>query len=180
MVTTMNAKPGRVTFGTSGAGVEAICAIARGGASVTIAADALAGIEASYACLVRHAEQGDAIYGVSTGLGAAIDTRLDPVRGSAQYRIPRARAVGVGPFADTDEVRAMIAARLARFCLGYSGVSTEAAQALANLLNHAVHPKVPMTGSIGEADLAPLAHIALVLTGEGRVVLADGREVSGA
>ncbi len=61
----------------------------------------------------------------------------------------------------------MIVARLARFCLGYSGVSAEVAQALAGMLNHAVHPKVPMTGSIGEADLPPLAHIALVLVGEG-------------
>ena len=167
-------------FDASGADIDAICAVARNGAAVTIGADAIAGIEAAYACLVRHAGEGKAIYGVSTGLGAAVDTRLDPTKDSGQHRIPRPRAVGVGRFAETDEVRAMIVARLARFCLGYSGVSAEVAQALAGMLNHAVHPKVPMTGSIGEADLPPLAHIALVLVGEGRAILPDGREVSGA
>ncbi|MEF0939538.1 HAL/PAL/TAL family ammonia-lyase [Rhizobium sp. BR 362] len=169
-----------VVFDASGADVDKICAIARNSAEVMIGADALAGIEAAYACLTRHAGEGKAIYGVSTGLGAAVDTRLDPTKDSGQHRIPRPRAVGVGRFAEADEVRAMMAARLARFCRGYSGVSPEVAQALAGMLNRAVYPKVPMTGSIGEADLPPLAHIALVLVGEGRAILPDGREVSGA
>ncbi|MDL2407445.1 aromatic amino acid ammonia-lyase [Rhizobium calliandrae] len=169
-----------VIFDALGADIDAICAVARDGAEVTIGADAIAGIEAAYACLVRHAGEGKAIYGVSTGLGAAVDTRLDLTNDSGQHRIPRPRAVGVGRFAETDEVRAMMAARLARFCLGYSGVSPEMAQALVGMLNRAVYPKVPMTGSIGEADLPPLAHVALVLVGEGTAILADGREVSGA
>jgi histidine ammonia-lyase len=174
----VNAKS--VIFDVSGADIDAICAVARNSAVVTIGADAIAGIEAAYACLVRHAGEGKAIYGVSTGLGAAVDTRLDPTKDSGQHRIPRPRAVGVGRFAETDEVRAMMAARVARFCLGYSGASSQIAQALADMLNHAVHPKVPMTGSIGEADLPPLAHIALVLVGEGTAILSDGHEVAGA
>ncbi|MDL2401094.1 HAL/PAL/TAL family ammonia-lyase [Rhizobium mayense] len=169
-----------VIFDASGADIDAICAVARNGAEVTIGADAIAGIEAAYACLARHAGEGKAIYGVSTGLGAAVDTRLDPTKDFGQHRIPRPRAVGVGRFAEADEVRAMMAARVARFCLGYSGVSPDVAQALVGMLNRSVYPKVPMTGSIGEADLPPLAHIALVLVGEGRAILPDGREVSGA
>ncbi|MFS8112957.1 aromatic amino acid ammonia-lyase [Rhizobium jaguaris] len=169
-----------VIFDRSGADIDAICAVARNSFEVTIGADAIAGIEAAYACLVRHAGEGKAIYGVSTGLGAAVDTRLDLTKDSGQHRIPRPRAVGVGRFAEADEARAMMAARLARFCHGYSGVSPEVAQALAGMLNCSVHPKVPMTGSIGEADLPPLAHIALVLVGEGTAILPDGREVSGA
>lgn len=169
----------RVVFGASGAGVEAICAIARGGPEVAIGEDALAGIDAAYDCLVRHAAGGEAIYGVSTDLGAGVGTRVDPSDSSRQYRIPHARAVGVGRLATTSEVRAMMAARLARFCLGFSGVSKPVVIALADMLNSRIHPDVPMTGSISEADLAPLAHIAVVLTGQGSVSLEDGRIVSG-
>lgn len=169
-----------VEFGIGGTSIDMICAVARNAAQVSISPKASAAIEAAYACLVRHAYSGQAIYGVSTGLGAAVDTRVGPSGGSDQHRIPRARAVGVGPFAAVDDVRAMMAARLARFCLGYSGVSSPVAEALRDLLNRSVYPSVPLTGSIGEADLAPLAHIALVLTGEGEAILSDGTRVSGA
>ena len=169
-----------VTFTPTGGSVEAVCAISRLCAKVEIGADAVAAIDAAYACLLRHAGSGEAIYGVSTGLGAAVDTRLDPSSGSAQYRIPRPRAVGVGRFAEVEEVRAMMAVRVARFCLGYSGVSAPVVQTLADMLNHRIHPRVPMTGSLGEADLAPLAHIALTLIGEGAVLAPQGAVMSGA
>ncbi len=80
-------------FDASGADIDAICAVARNGAAVTIGADAIAGIEAAYACLVRHAGEGKAIYGVSTGLGAAVDTRLDPTKdsGAAPHSTPPRR-----------------------------------------------------------------------------------------
>lgn len=169
-----------VTFSGAGTTVEMIAAIAGGRASVAISPAAIAAIEAAYACLLRHTEQGQAIYGVSTGLGAAVDTKLAPSAGSGQHRIPRARAVGVGPPASVEEVRAMMAARLARFSCGYSGVSMPVVEALCAMLDRGVHPRVPMTGSIGEADLAPLAHIALVLTGEGSVEAPDGAILPGA
>jgi histidine ammonia-lyase len=169
-----------VIFDRSGGSVEAVCAIARDGATVSIDTAAIAGIDAAYVCLLRHAGSGEAIYGVSTGLGAAVDTRVDPSENAGQHRIPRARAVGVGRFAETEEVRAMMATRIARFCLGYSGVSSPIVLSLGDMLNHRIHPRVPMTGSIGEADLAPLAHIALVLTGEGAVLSSQGDIISGA
>ncbi len=169
-----------VIFDRSGGSVEAVCAIARRQATVSVDSDAICGIDAAYACLARHAAQGEAIYGVSTGLGAAVDTRIDPAKGSGQSAIARPRAVGVGWFAEVAEVRAMMATRLARFCLGYSGVSSPVALTLAEMLNRGIHPRVPMTGSIGEADLAPLAHVALTMSGEGVVVSREGKLQSGA
>ena len=116
--------------------------------------------------LENLANRGEAIYGVSTGLGAAVDTRIAPAA-AAQQLVPLARAVGVGPRAREEEVRAMMVARISRFATGRSAVSRQTVEALIGLLNEGVHPVVPMIGSIGEADLAPLAHSASVLMGVG-------------
>jgi histidine ammonia-lyase len=150
-----------------------ILAIARSDAPVVLDAAALARIEAGYRALEALAAGGAAIYGVSTGLGAAVDTRIAPDPAVVQRRIPPGRAVGVGRTARRDEVRAIIAARLAGLCAGRSGASRAGAEALAALLNQGVHPVVPMTGSVGEADLAPLSHIALVLLGQGEAEFRD-------
>ncbi|GAC1341871.1 MAG: histidine ammonia-lyase [Acetobacteraceae bacterium] len=144
-----------------------ILAVARDGVPVALAPDAVRRIEASHAALCRLIAMGAPIYGVSTGLGAAVDT---PVRaeGPAQQRgIPLARAVAVGQRAERGDVRAMILARVARIACGASGASLEITQALLAMLERGVTPIVPLTGSLGEADLAPLAHIAAVLAGEG-------------
>lgn len=169
-----------VVLSSGGASLEAILRIAEGGAPVVLDASARAAIEAGHACLRRHAERGEAIYGVSTGLGAAVDTRIAPGGSPAQHAIIAARAVGVGPFADRRTVRAVMAARLSRLCLGRSGISLGAAEALAALLDAGIQPRMPLVGSIGEADLAPLAHIALALGGAGEVELADGRDLPAA
>lgn len=144
-----------------------ILAIARNGAAVALDQAALQRIEAGHRALEALAAGGAAIYGVSTGLGAAVDTRIAPDAAVVQRRIPLGRAVGVGREARADEVRAIIAARLAGLCAGRSGASRAVAEALAALLNQGVHPVVPMTGSVGESDLPPLSHIALVLLGQG-------------
>ncbi|MFE0758310.1 histidine ammonia-lyase [Inquilinus sp. NPDC058860] len=144
-----------------------LLAIARNGAAVALDEAALQRIEAGHRALEALAAAGAAIYGVSTGLGAAVDTRIAPDAAAVQRRIPPGRAVGVGREARADEVRAIIAARLAGLCCGRSGASRAVAEALAALLNQGVHPVVPMTGSVGEADLPPLSHIALVLLGRG-------------
>ncbi|MEE3663017.1 aromatic amino acid ammonia-lyase [Brenneria sp. g21c3] len=134
-------------------------------------------IAEGFAFLYRRIAAGDRIYGVTTGLGAGVDTavlnsadgRQDIARlHQIQRRIPLARAVGVGATAGRDQVRAMMLARLAGIAAGYSGISPPSAQALLSLLNLGVHPLVPLTGSIGEADLAPLAHIGRTLAGEGQ------------
>ena len=110
---------------------------------------------------------GAPIYGVSTGLGAAVDTPVAAEGHARQLRIALGRSVGAGPQAPTDIVRACMVARLAGLAAGRSGASPAAVQALAAMLNAGVHPTVRSIGSVGEADLAPLAHIASVLMGAG-------------
>ncbi|WP_395680689.1 histidine ammonia-lyase [Inquilinus sp.] len=158
---------GPIRLGAGPLATGDILAIARSDAPVVLDDAALARIEAGHRALEALAAGGAAIYGVSTGLGAGVDTRIAPDPAVVQRRIPPGRAVGVGRPARRDEVRAIIAARLAGLCAGRSGASRAVAEALAALLNQGVHPVVPMTGSVGEADLAPLSHIALVLLGQG-------------
>ncbi|MDU9390563.1 aromatic amino acid ammonia-lyase [Pseudomonas sp. zfem002] len=124
-------------------------------------------IAAGHRLLLELIAAGTPIYGVSTGLGAAVDQRQDD--GDFQRRIAAGRAVGVGRLASRREVRAIICARLAGLAQGRSGISLHAAEALQALLEHGIHPEVPLLGSLGESDLAPLAHVTLALQGQGWV-----------
>jgi histidine ammonia-lyase len=148
--------------------IDAIVAIARDFAGVALD-DAVAGrLEAARAVVLRSLERGDSIYGLTTGLGAAVDTRLTREAIPAfQARAIQARAVGVGEPLATEEVRAMLAARLAGICHGASGLSPALAQTIAAMLNARVHPLVRRIGSLGEADLSPLAQAFLPLVGAG-------------
>ncbi|MEQ9334247.1 aromatic amino acid lyase [Thalassobaculum sp.] len=148
-----------------------LASIARSRAEVALSDAARRRIAASHATLLAQAATGAAIYGVTTGLGAVADTAVAADDADRQRRVILGRAVGVGRIAADDEVRAMMAARLAGFAVGRSGVSPATAEALLALLCRGVYPVVPMTGSLGEADLAPLAHLASVLAaaGEARV-----------
>jgi histidine ammonia-lyase len=116
----------------------------------------------------RHARADKAIYGLTTGLGAAVDTRL-PVEEMAdfQHRAVSARAVGVGEPLSSQEVRAILFVRLAGLARGASGISPPFAATLCQMLNAGVHPRVLRTGSLGEADLAALAQAFLPLVGGG-------------
>ncbi len=118
--------------------------------------------------MLRALARGESVYGLTTGLGAAVDTRLDAdVIPAFQARAIRARAVGVGEPFSTAEVRATLAARLVAICHGASGLSPELAATIAAMLNAGVHPVVRRIGSLGEADLSPLAQAFLPLIGEG-------------
>jgi histidine ammonia-lyase len=156
-----------IEIGTAPLSCGDIAAIARDGAIVSLAPAALARISAGYEALVALAARGDAIYGVTTGLGAAVDTRIVLEGQARQLRVAMARSVGAGPRAPTEIVRATMAARLAGLSAGRAGAATQTVHALVQLLNHRVHPTMQMIGSTGEADLAPLAQIATVLMGAG-------------
>lgn len=117
-------------------------------------------IDAGHRLLLKLAAQGTPIYGVTTGLGAAVDTSVAPL----QANIPQGRAVGVGRLANRQELRAITTARLAGLAQGRSGISPVAAEALLALLNSGKEPEVPLLGSLGESDLAPLAHLSLALS----------------
>jgi len=139
---------------------------------------AWARIGAGHDALLRLAACGTPIYGVSTGLGAAADTAIAP-DADVQRRVVLARMVGVGPAATAPQVRAIMIARLAGFAEGRSGVSPVVAAAYLAVLNSGMVPVMPLVGSVGQADLAPLAHVAAVLVGAGEADV-DGAVLPGA
>jgi histidine ammonia-lyase len=112
---------------------------------------------------------GDAVYGVNTGFGDLVDTRIPPEKvADLQTNLLRSHAAGTGRDLSREEVRALLVVRLNTLLRGYSGVREAVVDALVALLDHAVHPVVRSRGSLGASgDLAPLAHLSLVLLGEG-------------
>jgi histidine ammonia-lyase len=165
--------------------MEAIWLIALDAAPVRLHDSVAPRLEAARAVVSRALDRGDSVYGLTTGLGAAVDTRLDADAILAfQARAIRARAVGVGEPLSTVEVRALLAARLVAICHGASGLSPALAKTIAAMLNAGVHPVVRRIGSLGEADLSPLAQAFLPLIGEGecefRGVLLPGDEAMAA
>ena len=117
------------------------------------------------------------VYGVTTGFGALADTVVPPAQAAGlQHALVRSHAAGVGAPVDDEIVRGMTLLRARTLAAGYSGVRVEVVAALVDLLNSAVRVAVPRHGSLGASgDLAPMAHVAVVLTGEGWVVGDDGR-----
>lgn len=121
-------------------------------------------------------EGGEPIYGLSTGFGSLATTSISPERRrELQRSLIRSHAAGVGPEVEQEVVRAMMVSRLTNLCSGVSGVRVETAEAYAGLLNAGITPVVHEFGSLGcSGDLAPLAHVALALMGEGDVRDAGG------
>jgi histidine ammonia-lyase len=119
---------------------------------------------------------GEAIYGLSTGFGSLATTSISPeLRRDLQRSLIRSHAAGVGDEVEGEVVRAMMVSRLTNLCSGVSGVRASTAQAYAALLNANITPIVHEFGSLGcSGDLAPLAHVALALMGEGDVRDAGG------
>ena len=132
----------------------------------------------------RLADAGDEapnVYGVNTGFGALAETRIaaEQIR-ALQRNLVRSHACGVGPDLPTDAVRAMIALRAQTVAMGCSGARPVVVDLLVAMLNRGVHPRVPSQGSVGASgDLAPLAHLALVLIGEGEAEF-EGKHWPGA
>jgi histidine ammonia-lyase len=125
---------------------------------------------------------GRPVYGVSTGFGALANTFIAPERrAELQHALIRSHAAGVGAPMPREVVRAMMLLRVRSLALGLSGVRPALAHGLVDLLNADITPWVPEHGSLGASgDLAPLAHCALVLLGEGWVLGKDGARISAA
>ncbi len=159
--------------------LEMLESVARSGATVTFPEEARARVARSRAAVDAIAQAGDAapgVYGVNTGFGALSETRISAadVR-SLQRNLVRSHSTGVGPDLDAAQVRAMILLRAQVLALGYSGVRPELVDALVAMLNVGVHPRVPAQGSVGASgDLAPLAHLALAMIGEGEAQVGRG------
>ncbi|WP_432831243.1 histidine ammonia-lyase [Dactylosporangium sp. CA-092794] len=169
-----------ITITASGISPDDLIAVARGNARVTLAQDALEAMRASRSIVDGIERDGRPVYGVSTGFGALANTFIAPERrAELQHALIRSHAAGVGAPMPREVVRAMMLLRIRSLAMGRSGVRPEVAQALVELLNSDVTPWVPEHGSLGASgDLAPLAHCALVLIGEGWVLAKDGSRVS--
>lgn len=149
---------------------------------VCLAREALPAITRAAQAVEKFVQEGQVVYGITTGFGAFKDKIIprEKVR-QLQKNILMSHAVGVGEPLDQPTVRAMILIRANTLSQGHSGVRVETLEALLHLLNRGITPVVPAQGSLGASgDLAPLAHIALVLIGEGeawyRGELLAGRE----
>ena len=125
--------------------------------------------------------QGKLAYGVTTGFGAFKDKVISPDQvEQLQYNILVSHAVGVGAPFDVATTRAIMLIRANTLARGHSGIRLATLQLLVDMLNEGVHPVIPQKGSLGASgDLAPLAHMALPLIGEGEAVF-DGMRMSGA
>ena len=169
-----------VTISATGVTPADVLAVARGTARVVISDEALAAMRTSRAIVEEIERVGRPVYGVSTGFGALANTSIPPERrAELQHALIRSHAAGIGAPMPREVVRAMILLRARSLALGHSGVRPLLAQALVDLLNADITPWVPEHGSLGASgDLAPLAHCALVLLGEGWVLGKDGTRLS--
>jgi histidine ammonia-lyase len=165
-----------VTVQPTGVSAADVLAVARHDARVELADTTVAAMARSRAIVESIEASGRPVYGVSTGFGALANTRIAPERrAELQHALIRSHAAGIGAPMPREVVRAMMLLRVRSLALGLSGVRPELARGLVDLLNAGITPWVPEHGSLGASgDLAPLAHCALVLLGEGWVLGKDG------
>ncbi|HIE38768.1 MAG TPA: histidine ammonia-lyase, partial [Anaerolineae bacterium] len=144
--------------------LEQVIAVADG-ARVVLGEEARRRIERARAGVLRVMERGEVAYGITTGFGAFKDRIIPPNQVTAlQRNLVRSHAAGVGRPLDQRMTRAMMVIRTNTLARGHSGVRVEVVETLLAMLNRGVHPVVPGVGSLGASgDLAPLAHLALVL-----------------
>jgi histidine ammonia-lyase len=152
-----------------GLSVEEVCEVAAGKERVGLSAGAIENMERSRAVVERLAAGDAPVYGVNTGVGLLADVRIAASDlDQLQRNVIRSHSAGVGEPLARSEVRAMMLIRANVLAKGFSGIRPLVAQRLCDLLNRGVTPVVPSQGSVGASgDLAPLAHMALVLIGEG-------------
>lgn len=172
-----------VNVSLEGAGLtpSQVLQVGRFKARVTLTDGARRRLQRARAVVDGLVDRGDVVYGLTTGVGALRTTKIAPseVR-RLQRNLVRSHAVGVGPLLAEELVRAAMLVRVNQFCQGSSGVRPLVAERLVDFLNHDVCPCVPEKGSLGASgDLAPSAHVGLVLMGEGHV-LRDGSARDGA
>ena len=168
-----------VVIGPTPLSVDDVVSVARSGSRVELSSESLQAIGAAREHVRRLAASGEPVYGISTGFGALATRYIEPaLRRQLQVSLVRSHAAGTGLAVEVEVVRAMMLLRLATMATGRTGVRVETAQAYAALLNAAITPVVPEYGSLGcSGDLAPLAHCALAVMGEGEVLDASGAVV---
>ncbi|HEV2346543.1 MAG TPA: histidine ammonia-lyase [Actinocrinis sp.] len=176
-VTTTTVQLGPGVIGHNDLTFAEVEAVARHGARVELTPAALAALGRGRATVDRLAAAPTPAYGISTGFGALATRHIDPeLRAALQRSLIRSHAAGMGPLVETEVIRALMLLRLKTLASGHTGVRPIVAETMAALLNSGITPAVREYGSLGcSGDLAPLAHVALVLMGEGEVIGADGK-----
>ena len=162
--------------------LEQFLAVAHGGRRVDLAGSAIPGIQASRRAVDQVVQAGRPVYGVTTGFGGLSHQVIPTTEAIAlQFSLLRSHASGTGPALPADVVRGMLLLRANALSRGHSGVRQELVERLIEFLNRDLVPFVPEQGSVGASgDLAPLAHLALTLLGEGEFVTAEGQRIASA
>ncbi|SDY20160.1 histidine ammonia-lyase [Modestobacter sp. DSM 44400] len=166
----------QILVGISPVHPDDVVRVARSGTGVRLAGDALAEIARSREVIHSLANDDQPHYGVSTGFGALATKHIPvPMRAQLQRGLIRSHAAGSGPEVEREVIRALMLLRLSTLATGRTGVRVATAQAYAAMLDAGLTPVVHEYGSLGcSGDLAPLAHVALALMGEGEVRDAGG------
>ena len=167
-----------ITLNSSGLTMDQVVEVARNGAKIEISKEALEKMAVTRAHIEILAKAEVPVYGISTGFGALANQHIAPEdRVQLQKSLIRSHAAGMGDPVEKEVVRALMLLRLKTLVSGRTGVRPELATTYADLINAQITPIVHEYGSLGcSGDLAPLAHCALVLMGEGRAVGPDGIE----
>jgi histidine ammonia-lyase len=144
---------------------------------VAPAAAARASVAAAREVVEKLLRENRVAYAINTGVGKLSDVHIEPAQNrQLQVNLIRSHSAGVGEPLTPEETRAMMLLRANSLAKGYSGVRAEVIDLLCAMLNAGVHPVVPSQGSVGASgDLAPLAHLALAMIGEGEVWAGNGR-----
>ena len=168
----------RIAVGTGPVSEADLLAVARFGAGVELTVEALEALAATRGVVEALADDVEPHYGISTGFGALAMKHIPPQqRALLQRSLIRSHAAGSGPEVEREVVRALMLLRLSTLATGRTGVRPQTAATLAGMLDAGITPVVREYGSLGcSGDLAPLAHVALALIGEGTVRDADGVE----
>jgi histidine ammonia-lyase len=155
--------------------IEEVVEVARGGRPVSLCPAAAARVAAGRAIVDAAADGVDPVYGINTGFGSLSRHRVEPNEtAEIQRNLLRSHAAGVGEPLEAELVRAMMLLLSGSLARGHSGVRVAVIESLISLLNADITPIVPSKGSVGASgDLAPLAHSALAMIGEGEVMLGD-------
>ncbi len=164
--------------------IEQVVTVAEGGPGmphVELTPEAVFKVRRAQQAVADLIARGEVVYGITTGFGAFKDRIIAPDQvEQLQRNIVMSHAVGVGEPFDRQVVRALMLIRANTLAKGYSGIRLETLNLLLGMLNRGVHPVIPSQGSLGASgDLAPLAHMSLVLTGEGEAEF-QGRVLPGA
>ena len=173
--------PAKVTINGQALTSAEVIAVARHFAPATLGSEAISRIQAARAVIDKLAAEEQKVYGVTTGFGHLSKVRIKHDQlVELQHNLLRSHSAGVGEPLSAEVTRAVMLLLAASLGRGNSGVRVEIVETLLGMLNHQIHPIIPSRGSVGASgDLAPLAHLGLVLIGEGEA-MHDGQRSSGA